>query len=104
MNAEMDFRRKSKKIPLLIVLAVIIIAVVFWYTHSMRVNLKKQAFYAVQQNTEEISNQIFSSIGYAKSSIQLTAQSAVHNMDSEVIDDVNSILNPLIVSTPFNFI
>lgn len=104
MNAEMDFRTKSKKIPLLIVLAVIIIAVVFWYTHSMRVNLKKQAFYAVQQNTEEISNQIFSSIGYAKSSIQLTAQSAVHNMDSEVIDDVNSILNPLIVSTPFNFI
>ena len=96
--------KKSIKIPLLIVLAAIIIMAVFAYTSSMRENLKKQAYYAVQQNTRGIANEIDSSIGFAKSSIQLTAKSATQSMDSDVIEDVNSILDPLLGSTPFNFI
>ncbi|MGN1231568.1 MAG: cache domain-containing protein, partial [Anaerotignum sp.] len=104
LNIDKNDKRNSIKIPMIIGMAVIIIAAVFLYTHSTRANLKQQACYAVQQNAGEIANEINSSIGFAKSSIRLTSQSATQSMDSEVIEDVNAILDPLLSSTPFNFI
>lgn len=92
------------KIPLLTVMAVVIIAAVFGYARSTSEHLKEQAYYAVQQNVSAIANEIESSVGFAKSSIRLTSQSATQSMDSEVIEDVNAILDPLLGSTPFNFI
>ena len=96
--------KSSTKICLLIIMAVVITGAVLMYARSMRVNLEQQAYYSVQQNTREIAKAIDASIGYARSSIRLTSQSATQSMDSDVIDDVNSILDPLLDSTPFNFI
>ena len=104
MSAAKNRLGNSIKIPLLIVTAVMIIAAVYGYARSTREHLKEQAYYAVGQNVGAIANEIESSIGYATSSIRLTSQSATQSMDSEVIEDVNAILDPLLESTPFNFI
>lgn len=97
-------REDGKRIPLLVIMACIVIIILFAYTHSVSRTLRNQAAYMVQQNAEAVSNEISAWIGYAKSSIQFTSRSATQHMDSEVIEDVNSILDPLIVNTPFNFI
>lgn len=104
MSAAKNRQGNSIKIPLLIAMAVMIIAAVYGYARSTREHLKEQAYYAVQQNVGEIANEIEASIGYATSGIRLTSQSATQSMDSEVIEDVNAILDPLLESTPFNFI
>lgn len=104
MDTEKEFTKKSKRIPLLIILAVVMIALVFIYTHVMRNNLRSQTRYAASQNAELIAGKIDSSIGHAKSSIRLTALTASQCMDSEIIEDVNAILDPLLPSTPFAFV
>lgn len=104
MSGDKKFKKNSAKTYLLMIIMAVVLVVLFMYTHSTRQNLKKQAVYSVQQNTKEIGNAIEASIGFAKSSIRLTSQSATQSMDEEVIRDVNSILDPLLESTPFNFI
>ena len=92
------------RVLLVIAMAVIIVAAVSGYTRSTRNHLKEQAYYAVEQNVGEIANEIEASVGFAKSSIRLTSQSATQSMTGDVIEDVNAILDPLLDSTPFNFI
>ncbi|MGN0393344.1 MAG: ATP-binding protein [Bariatricus sp.] len=104
MNPDNSSKKNNNRIYFTIVIIGIIVATMLIYAHSMNANLKKQAYYAVQQNTDDIANEIDASIGFAKSSIRLTSQSATQSMDQEVIEDVNSILDPLLESTPFNFI
>ena len=71
---EKNIKRKSKRVPLLIVIAVFMVTVVFVYTNSMRKNLERQAYYVVRQNTASIANEIDSSFGFAESSIRLIRQ------------------------------
>lgn len=104
LSAGKNPKENSMRLPLLIVMAVMIVAAVFGYTRSIRNHLKEQAHYAVQQSVAEITNEIEASVGFAKSSIRLTSQSATQSMTSDVIEDVNAILDPLLDSTPFNFI
>ena len=104
LNTSKALKENNVKLLLLIGIAVSILAAVFIYTHSTRKHLKEQAYYAVEQNVGEIANEIESSVGFAKSSIRLTSQSATQSMTSDVIEDVNAILDPLLPSTPFNFI
>lgn len=104
MNVDVYGKQKSKKTLILILIAVCIVGAVYAYTYSSRVDLKRQAVNAVQQNAASISNEISSSIGYAMSSIQLASQSAAQNMDSAAIGDANEILDPVLENTPFNFI
>ena len=94
----------NKKIIFMSVIAVVIVAAIWLYTRFARQRLKEQAYYAVQQNVEAIANEIEASVGVAKSSIRLTSQSASQSVTGEVIEDVNSILDPLLDSTPFIFI
>ncbi|MGN1349458.1 MAG: ATP-binding protein [Anaerovoracaceae bacterium] len=104
MNTERNPGGINGRIVLTIVMAVVIVAAVFQYAHSTRQNLKEQAFFAVQQNVKAIANEIESSVDFAKSSIRLTSQSVSQSMTGDVIEDVNALLDPLLASTPFNFI
>ena len=99
--------RKTRKytIPALLSLLVVVIAIsVYGYTRTTRAHLKQQAYYTVQQNVENIAGEIGVTVDYAQSSIRLTARSVSQNMTGPVIEDVNSILDPLLGDTPFHFI
>ena len=97
-------KEKSKRVPLLIMIAVLTVIVVFAYTNSTRKNLENQAYYAVRQNTVSIANEINASVGFAETSIKLTAESVMQSMDSEVIENINEILETPFDITPFSLI
>ena len=88
----------------LVLMSAVIVISVYGYTCFTRAALKQQAYYTVQQNVENIAGEIGASVGYAKSSIRLASQSASQSMTGPVIEDVNPLLDPLLDSTPFDFI
>lgn len=104
MSTENYGKRKSKKTLLLFFIAICIIGVVYHYTYLIREDLKKQAVNAVKQNAAAISSEIATSIGYAKSSIQLVSQSASHNMESDDIPEADAVLDMALENTPFDYI
>ena len=97
-------QRDKKYNLLLTAILILIVGIVIVYSVIIRNELKSNAFYAVQQNTQMILREISEYNRAATSGIQLTSNLTSNLMSSPVLENADSVLLPFLEQTPFNFI
>lgn len=91
---------------LTVVVFIIVMAVMFFYTQFQNAQLVKQVEYNISRSTAEVTDNMDTSIGFALSSIKVAADDLSHsyNLEKDILENPNEIISVLIENTPFNSI
>lgn len=92
---------KPIKIALAIAVIVLILIVFAVYMFVQRKNIIRNAEQETNQTAEYIASNIANEIGYAKSSINLTAVTISQTMTTDVLENPAEVILPMVSSTPF---
>jgi len=91
---------------LTVIVFIIVMAVMFFYTQFQNAQLVKQVEYNISRSTAEVTDNMDTSIGFALSSIKVAADDLSHsyNLEKDILENPNEIISVLIENTPFNSI
>lgn len=86
------------------VVLVLILAVLIIYTHIQRRDLVHHVEDVTNQIADYMAGTIANEIGYAQSSIKLSAVTIAQTMTSDTLDNPSDVILPMIENTPFDAI
>lgn len=90
---------KITKLILPVCVILLILAVMSTYTIVQRKNVVRNAEQVTNQMVDYVAGNIANEIGYAKSSIKLSAISIAQTMTSEDLDNPAEVITPMVVNT-----
>lgn len=92
----------AKILVMAVVVILILLGIMLTYTKLQRDQVISQTENAISQNTQVVAGMVDSSIGYALSSIQVTAQAISNEMQSDVLTEPDVVISQYIANTPFS--
>lgn len=88
-------------VSLAVIVSVLILFVLGNYTYVQRKSVIKNAEQITNQTAEYIASTIANEMGYAKSSIRLSAVTIAQQMTSDTLENPSDVISPMVKNTPF---
>ncbi len=88
-------------IALTVVVIIMILLVFVNYVYIQRVNVTTNAEQVTNKTAEYIASTISNEIGYAESSIRLSAVTIAQTMTSDILENPSEVILPMVDNTPF---